>query len=132
MLTDAPDEAGSVAGCDSGPEDGVEGVVSEGVASDGVESDGVGVDVDGAGVVGVSVDGHGEGVTPLVGVGVSVPVIVTHGTGDDGEVDGEVDEDVDGDVDGVCVGGGGGVVCLSCWWPLPPGSRAIHLSECGS
>lgn len=63
-------------------------------------------------------DGHGEGVTPFTGAGVSLPVTVTQGSGllgdVDGDVDAEVDGDVEGEVDGEVDGGGGGVVGRSC------------------
>ncbi|KQX49902.1 hypothetical protein ASE09_18180 [Streptomyces sp. Root66D1] len=126
----------SVTGPDSGPDDCVDGdeSVDGGGTLDGDEvSDGE-VDGEDGDAVGDSVDGHGEGVTPPLGVGVSVPVTVTHGTGDDGEVDGDVDveAEVDGDVDGETVGGGGGGgVGLSCL-PWSPCCRANQLSSWGS
>lgn len=106
--------------CVSGGDDSVEGAAVD-ADSDadwdvGAEVGGeVGGDVGGLlDVVGGEdrVDGHGEGVTPFTGVGGSLPVTVTHGSGLLGDVDGEVD--VEGEVDGEVVGGGGGVVGRSC------------------
>ncbi|CCA53622.1 hypothetical protein SVEN_0335 [Streptomyces venezuelae ATCC 10712] len=126
----------SVTGADSGPDDSVEGEVSvDGGVSDGDVSvdgeDGGGEDVGGEVVdaEGESVTGHGDGVTPPLGVGVSVPVTVTHGTGEEGETD--VEAEVEGDFDGVLVGGGGGGVGLSCR-PWSPCCRANQLSSLGS
>ena len=126
----------SVAGPDCGPGDSSDGDASvDGDSSVGlVESDGeVGADVDG---VGDSVEGHGDGVIPLLGVGVSVPVTVTQGTGEDGETEGDVEAEVDADVDGdtggdVVGGGGGGGVGLSCR-PVSPCFRANQSSLSGS
>lgn len=119
----------SEAGPDAGLDDSVDGDESVGP----VESDGdAGEDVD---AEGESVEGHGDGVTPLLGVGVSVPVTVTHGTGDDGETDGDeldVDGEEDADVDGETVGGGGGGGAgLSCL-PVSPCFRANQPSSWGS
>lgn len=126
----------SVTGADSGPDDWVDGDESSAgelsggdVSVDGDVSEGDvgGEDVD---AEGERVSGHGDGVTPPLGVGVSVPVTVTHGTGDDGETD--VDGDVDAEVDGDLVGGGGGG---GVGWSLRPWSpcfRANQLSSFGS
>lgn len=124
----------SVTGADSGADDSVAGEEPGGdVSVDGDVSGGdvggedVGDDVD---AEGERVTGHGDGVIPLIGAGVSVPVTVTHGTGDEGETEGDVE--VEGDVEGDRVGGGGGGgVGLSCR-PVSPCFRANQLSSRGS